>query len=429
MTEKSVPEHDAWRQHRNWLAGVPRDQAGFRGCMGLALSVSSTDPEAWVEIDDRRLLIPDHLVRWFTLLDVPEYRSRHNTAERPPSSWGIIRPTTFRYGMPHITGEGEARFDVAAAALDDTKLVEQRVFNHLNVAMTSFAFQRKPGWRDYRERFCQEVGLPTSGDVPLVIGHAKCEKLPFTATWMPQAYFGFRGDVRRLYEEAMPMVMGGPLFNHDLRACFIADLLEGFPYPAPFAGRVLSVSLNLLPEFNGMEHITMVLVAENGTRRNVHFSKCAQGLAKRGQRFTAGDVLGRDPVPLTLREGDGFWANWRLAAEYIGPLFPSFVRLWFDRQLLYLKPGVVHVPAALGALAFVRGREVNFPFWEVSRTLRFYAPDCDAFIFPPIPMPRWNAFQGSLCSVGYSVTPFDSRLDTGPPLKRRPRMTPAGSAA
>lgn len=426
-----------WKRHRNLVRNnISNSASGFRGCFGLAMAVNA-GPADLVSLDSARPLVSDKVVRWFTLVDVPGgILQQGKRGESWPAHWATVRPTSHRYAAPNLapgteTKVWDLRHDpssprpTALTIQVEKNPREFRVFNHLEMGMTSFAISRRDAWRNGRAQHDLHTLAGFSecdGKELYVIGDNKLDHLPKPETWMPKAYLGYPIELRpSLFTRCIRPIGGSSVYYADeFKAKFLDDLLNNeLAYKAPFNGRIESI---VRTRVGNMGAYAVTLRRDNSDQREtVHFS-CKYRL-KDQQHFLSGDVIATDP--LDLPEGNGFWANWGVAVRLLGDCFNDFMSVWFDRQLVEVQPGLIHAPMSLTSLAAFGSAKDSVCYWEVGNATRYYQDDCDAFVFPVIPIKRWDSLAGSLPgAIAYDLMPTYAGYTPQPRRQRGPVRTP-----
>jgi hypothetical protein len=430
--EPQVPETKAWHDHARLLATVPKSEAGFRGCLGLALVVDSTHSDSWVEVD-RRLFLPDWTLRWASLVDIPRIYFRLNEKPRPVQ-WASVRKTSLHFGRPVLRRSPARGWDLVpepgSGALDsiDPRTDPQlfRVFNALNWAMTSTAYHFRERWQHRRDDFYRAAGLerPAGGGMALLFGEEPQGGLAPPEAWMPMAYVGFdEALAERLFDLATCV---GMLNNDASSRCYPEAFQEAFldaldadmlAYPAPFPGRVAQARP---ASHHGMPVLEVRLEGDEGQRAVARFSRQARLKVRAGQRVHQGEEVGRERLDLPQRwKRAKNWTSlrWNMllprAVARVAP-FDDYVRLWFERQILRVKPGFVHVPSGLVTLATVGASDEAELFWDVGHCRTYYREDCEAFVFPTIRLRYWDALRAALPGCVYADFTPDDRRFTSP---------------
>jgi hypothetical protein len=345
----------------NGCAGV--DRARHR-VVGLAVIVDH--PTSGVTRFGR-LFVPDRHVRWVGLIAPAVGTGRR----RESPGRVVLYKTRIRYGMPTIGGQPDLTY---------------HIWRWPNAGALKLG---GPRWR------------------PEVLGVIKAmaqETLSGAGTrppteWMPKAYLAFPDALRdHLYAWSTPRAIPGgrPYYPPALRRQACEDVGQSLAVHAPvsgtFAGAVPSTDrggpvLSLVFRSGGQQTVVRV------TRRaRVHL---APGLAVR-----EGDLVATDGPDLAASgwQRQSFTARWeRLLPAAVGrDQFDAWLRTWFDRQLIDLRPGLVHAPADLAAAAAF-GRAVDGElYWDLGPAMDYYRESIDAFVFPPFRLRTGRGWRGVL---------------------------------
>jgi hypothetical protein len=426
-----------WKEHRELLLTVKGDHAGYRGCIGVGLAVDTVTADTWLPVGSRYFL-PDDVVKWLFLVDVPVGYFRLSRKHREVH-WATARRTTVKYGMPSLPRGSEGTdawafrvmpFDTASRkdnagevhagpdVLDPVANAQLfRAFNALEWSMTSTAFNFRRPWMPGRKALWDAVGLPfKEGSKLLLFGSEPCDKVERPGAWMPRAYLAFPEELApKLFDRATRV---GPFdkliymepdpVGEGLRWAFCRAMTNGLAWQAPFDGLVESVSRET---YKGMLCLTVRLAGDRGQQALARFTREARVVAGRGLAVKNGDVIAEE----TFRLPEG-WDNrsprsrWERAENMFLSL-DWMLRTWFEREILHLAPGLVHVSTELASPAALGSAVDENLFWDISPSLPYWNESCDSFIFPTLQMSGWDDFRGVLPGdVAYDVAPADQRF-------------------
>lgn len=451
--EFNSPEHESWRTHRDLTAVIAEDEAGYRGCLGLALLISSVGCDSWTQVPQGTAttltFVPDGTVSWASMVDVPVGYFRL-AAKKREVHWAAVRPTSVRFGMPALVrGTETHQFDFRAFPFDKARVRAGgktlhvrpspdalnpadhpqlfRVFNALEWAMTTTAFSFRKNWRPRRDKLAEALGYAYDPEQKLLaFGGGIYDGVARPYQWMPRAYIAFPDRVREAVYDRATRATGSPemlpIYSEGLREAFVNDMGQYLAYRVPFAGRVAHVERTT---YRGIPVLSFLLKGDRGERQVVRFFRDACHVRK-GVRavFAAGDVIAEEKFDAALPK------NWYAMSprvrwdKWTWSLVPhrldAVCRLWFDRCGLQLKDGLVHYPAQIASLAALSSAVDGDLFWEVSNCLEYYAEDCDAVVFPTIQVRNWYDTSGSLPGdVFYDLTPNDPRFESYRDQSRR----------
>lgn len=435
------PDHDLWRKHRQLLLRIDPGQI-WRGCLGL--SFLPGDSETWIEHGDR-LFVPDKQAYWLSLVDLP--RGRFCLARTREVHWAELRRTRFVVGMPTISGQpaylGGQRgaWDFRSMPFDRIKRGDYvvrvgpdtlnsadfpqlfRILNALNWGMTSTAFFCRSSWEAEREAFYTSLGAPFkplpawAKEKLFLFGEGLYDHVPRPQEWMPRPYLAFRAAVSdKIWQwviRARPCC--ADYYPIGLRAQFAREVAAGVPVLANCSGRYVGA---VRTTHYGIK--TWTLTVDAGPEAvPIVVSRRAEIRILPGSTISPGVLVAVDPlVPTNCQDLDK--ERWHEA-----------IQLWFERQVLHLVPGLVHVPAELAAPAArgglsTSGRAIDASLlWDVTSSRPYYNDACDAFILPTLHLRLWHWLSGVLPGeVAYDLTPADPRYRS--PSNRPPPATVGG---
>jgi hypothetical protein len=421
------PERDDWRAHQGLTTIIHRDEAGYRGCLGLALIINSVGADSYATSPTgpggtELTFVPDRTVSWASMVDVPVGYFL-NPAGKREVHWATVRPTTVRFGMPALAARTEThQSDFRAPDHYDVEYRTQlmRVFNALEWAMTTTAFAFRQSWRPKRNALAKALGYKFDPNQPLLkFGGGLYDGVARPHQWMPKAYIGFPEHLRdRVYDRATRLP--GPqqatiAYSVGLREAFVNAMGQYLGYRAPFAGRVTSVRREV---YCNIPVLTFTLDGDCGEHEVVRFFRetCRVRKVER-TRFAPGDVIAEEGFNAALPED---WydrcpaARWdRWTWKLVPHRMDAVMRLWFDRCGVRLVDGLVHFPTQMASVAAVSTAVDDELFWEISDCMEYHADDCDAIVFPTVQIRNWYDMKGWLPGdVAYDLTPNDARFES-----------------
>lgn len=403
----AAPEQVAWKKHHRAIAAVPAAAGWWRGCFGLAAVVTG-GADAF-EGQEERIYLPDAAVTWASMLDLAA--SRFEIRGGGGVTWASVRPTANRLGVPtlapHTPGGQGWNYGLmpqtATGGLETLPLgpcaVLAKVFNALQWEMTAYAHWSQPAWR----RNVITKALKRLARPPVLPPEA----------WMPVPYLGFpAASLPRLYRRVTrPGLMqfpGGLYYPPGLRAEFVKALSASLAYRASASECLKGISRTT---HEGVPCLELTLSVDGEPERAVRFSRIATVHAKPGP-LKAGDLVATEAMNC-VAHGDPLdvWDR-RIACLPAAPL-DAVMRFWFDRQAVSLAPGFIHLPARLASVAAL-GSATGPLFWGISHASNYFRSDCDAFVFPAVPMTASTELTGSLPhDVAYDLTPDTPRFVRG----------------
>lgn len=424
-------EHQGWCKHRDLLLHIQARDVGYRGCLGLALVLRPGNEDVSV---GECLFIRDSHVAWAALQDIPVRRMPMSA--RREVHYASLRTTAVKHGMPTLGRETvlsnwDFRSMPRDSSLRDGRTVtpprdvlrpsEQpqlfRVFNRLNWAMTSTAFMSRSAWRPQRHFLFDAVGQPFHQDARLLLfgDGLKCEALPGPSAWMPRPYLAFPASRQReLWALATRRGLAGeqPYYPRSLRRQFCDDLSAGLPVRVPVDGRFTGMSEE---SHDGFPVTLLHFDTEGETGETVvRVSRHVRLEIHPGQLLHAGDVVARDAPPLPQRwEKVSPCHRWDrvLSAWPAREKLDGFLRVWFERQVVHLKPGFVHLPSDLACVAAMEAAVDAELYWDVTPALPYFAESCDAFILQTLRINGWDDWRGVL--PGEIAFDFNPAADSG----------------
>lgn len=417
------PEHKKWKDHRTMISHVPGREVGFRGCLGLAMLIDQLTEASWTSEGDL-LFLPNDTVRWASLLDVPRGQI---PGSRRETHWASIRQASVRHGMPILARgtEGNEAWDFRAVphseipvesergrfvkragptVLPPDRTQEFRVFNAIELAMTTAAFMGRHTWQAAKAQAKPPAGLVCGqGDI--------WETPPRPSVWMPRACLGFAlEDEHDLFEmcttvKGMRHIPDGLLL--EFWRALTADQ-EGLllAYRAQRPGKVIAIRRE---DYANMPCVAITLSTQTG-ERTIRFHRSAEIRVRPGSSFEQGAILGHERLELpencspdrplvAIRE--------RHLPRLFGHNLFANLRIWFERQMQFVFEGYIHLDSRLANRAAMAKSVPEALMWEVSACQPFFNIDAQAFIFPPLPTHRWDMFVG--------VLPGDIAFDLTPP--------------
>src|ERR1019366_3654169 len=115
-------------------------------------------------------------------------------------------------------------------------------------------------------------------------------------------------------------------------------------------------------------------------------------------RFQPGDIIAEERWHLPVNwHTKSLRQRWDALPEMLGgDRFLTHLQIWFERQMLRLRPGFVHLPANLCSLAAAGNAIDSELYWDVTPSLSYYRDDCEAFVLPTVQINHWDAFVGVL---------------------------------
>lgn len=426
-----TPDHEKWQKHRSLTHLAGYGTSAFRGYLGIALVVDSTTEESWQRLGSH-VFLPNRTVRWAFLADVPKPET---AAGKRDGQIASLRTADCSYGMPMLRrgSEGYEMWDFRVPPHDRLKFSEGnktwtaiagvhvlppdrvqefRTFNAVNMAMTTAAFAFNRRWQPAQGKMRKVLEL-APGAPALAFGEAMQDAMASPEAWMPRAYLCFPEALAdTLFERSIELRHGGPVWLPDglvweFWKALVADP-DDLPlaYRANEAGKILTVTRE---DYRGLNCTTLQIETENG-RTMVRFHRTAEIHKKARSTFEPGEVLAHEQLhtppewnlerPLrAIRE--------KLLPQFFKRSFLLNVRVWFERQFVCGYQGHVHVDSRLAERAALGHAVAEGLLWDVTPGEAYWNNSAEAFIFPPLRIPRWDALAGSL--------PGEIRFDVRPP--------------
>lgn len=213
--------------------------------------------------------------------------------------------------------------------------------------------------------------------------------------WMPRAYLGFRSaDRDRLFAWSTSLADGSRHYPVVLKRRFCEDLERCMPIQAPCAGTFIGAFRSVR---HGLATLDLAFETRSGERQVVSASRQAQVLVLPSQSVREGDLAANDGCRVPAdRDGMSMSRRWSELQRSWGCRLPAWIRLWFDRQIVSLTPGRIHLPSDLACLA---ARDHAVPeelHWNLAPAMGFYRQDLGAYILPPLPLKSRRDFTGRL---------------------------------
>lgn len=438
------PEHIDWKHHRQLTTVIPTDDAGYRGCIGLALLINSTNSDSWSIVPAGKgilpkTFVPDKTVAWASIVDVPIGYFRVDSVKRE-THWSTVRPTTMKFGMPCLTNQNiahaydfrviphDTRSKTPGSKADPLNITLNpsanmqlfRVFNKLEWAMTTTAFCFRRDWCGKRKAMCDALGVRSDPEQKvLAFGGGLYDGVADPKQWMPKAYVAFPEKLREIVYDRATRATGSPtmlpVHGAGLREAFVDAMGQKLAYRATFDGQVASVERSL---YMGIPVLSFILRGDRGERDVVRFFRetCVVRKAVR-TKFKAGDVIAEEsfdvdlPTDWYFRTPQARWDRWTWLL--VPRRLDAVMRLWFERQAVWLKPGLVHYPAQISSLAALSSAVDADLFWEVGDSLEFFDDASDSLVFPTLRIDTWHDMTGVLPGdVSYDLTPKDVRFES-----------------
>lgn len=443
--DSNSDDQKVWKQHRKLTRAIEEDEAGYRGCIGLAMLVNGTTSDSWKSFmqpdGHSKMFMPDNTISWASMVDVPigYFKLRHGKRE---VHWATVRPTTQKFGMPQLAfGTESYAFDFRSFPFDPTRVRMgkhvtdmiptfdtlqpaqhpqlMRVFNALEWAMTSTAFTFRKTWQPQRQLLADALDREYNPNQKLLaFGDAIYDSVARPNQWMPKAYIAFPYAMwDEVYDRATRATGSSdmlPVYSQGLRDAFVDDMGHNCEYVARFAGIVDSVER---VKYRNMWVLEFQLKGDRGEHDTVRFLEACTIHKGRRTRFKAGDRIAEDkykqPLPedwysISHRER---WDRW-IARLLVGKM-DHVCRLWFERSGVVLEDGCVHFPSQISSLAALSGAISGSLYWDVTDGLEYFKEDCDAIVFPTVQIRNWHNLIGALPGdVTFDFTPDDQRFES-----------------
>jgi hypothetical protein len=401
--------HREWCDHRDLLRHISANDVGFRGCLGLGLLADNGHSAEW-PARGSRVFIPDRDVTWLTMQDIP--RGRWRSASDRNVQLACVRKTKMRFGLPTL-GEPEHSFDFRRMPFSrftrrgevvqpgpDTLDSENHpqwftVFNKINRTMSSTAFAYRLHWKRHRKLLdgtSAVLGRKTGVENGMFF-----DFITPPAAWMPKAFIGFHMAAKSKLFDQCTDNRGESLdrlYTDTFKDCVLADIDARMPVHAPIDGAIVEIKRMrdlVIP------HLEVRFAGPKKTTGTVKVFTTFTASVLKGQEVKAGDVIGYDSPP---RPRD--WENmppayrWNhVLPEMFGHYMGQVLCLWFERQIIQLQPGYVHLPVHLALPAAAAGGCDQMLYWaaDPSDALDYYDEAMDAFVFPTISLDSWDQFR------------------------------------
>jgi hypothetical protein len=336
------------------------------------------------------------------------------------------RPETacdFRHLRPDCAARGAFANHISVAPGPIARDHLFRVLGALNLAMTRTAFNsRDPG--RFQRRLLVATAEKAGESAPgLSFGACDHDHVARTVTWMPRAYLAFKHAHRdRIFGWSTDDGLGraSPHYANGLRQAFCDDIGRSLPVHAPVSGTFVCAVKSAIDDLP-----TMDLVFEHGycDRWVVRVARQARVHVLPSQAVCEGQLVASDG-PREVPEGWDGMSLQRQWARELPRLAPPrrlafWVRLWFERQFVAIRPGLVHIPSNLAALAARKHAVAEALYWDVSPAMACYDEAVDAFVFPPLQRHAGSDLVGVLPGeIAFDLTPTDPRYL---PQRRGPR--------
>jgi hypothetical protein len=241
---------------------------------------------------------------------------------------------------------------------------------------------------------------------------------------MPRAYLAFKHTHRdRIFGWSTGSGCApGPWHYPDgLLRRLCEDVRRSSPVHSPVSGTFVCATHSI---FEGLPTLDLVFEGVRRDRQAVRVTRGARIHVLPSQAVREGDLVASDAPGGVSEPGGGETSHrrWkRELATLLGPVrFALWARLWFERQFVTVRPGLVHVPSDLSAVA-ARGHALaDGLHWDLTPAMGCYSEAADAFIFPTLRMRTWWGFAGVLPGeVAFDFTPADPRFipRTAPPTR------------
>jgi len=431
----NTPEQVQWKTHRTAIRKHIRyNELGYRGCVGLALIMHDMQPESVVDAA-KRVFLADAGLLWATLADVPVGSF---TGPNREVRWATVRKTSQECGIPSIGATGwhtdfgnfphdPKRVSINGRTMplipnaDTLQPSEQpqlfKVFNEINLAMTTSALSFRNTWKHARRSILSLLGYPADQEFTFVLGDKIFSELASPRTWMPKAYIGVAADVAAtLYKRTTrPGAQGEvhePVYSEGLKEAFVSALSDKLAYYAPFDGVVASAEKQL---HDGIKTLAVTLTGNRGEQHVFRVMEFATLFHKKvGETFSAGDKLVEARFSSTL---PGNWQamcyadKWKEAGHIVAGRLDHVIQTWFDREGLPLVNGFVHFPLTIVSNVAHAVAVTEMLMWDITTSLPYCSSLSDAMIFPPIGISAWWELEGDLPGgIHCNAKPADERF-------------------
>ncbi len=428
VAQQDGPDHLLWKTHRSLTKLIPRDHAGYRGCMGLGMSMEGN--ETIQEFDASRIFASDAAIKWYVLQDIP--RGKWATALNREVHLASVRRTGFRYGMPFI-GKLEEQFDfrrcpydsvvrdgVEVASDDECLKPSQhaqafQTFNALEWAMTSTAFFYRLNWASKLPDFYEALGLEKSKKKQLLYGQEIFDECQPSRMWMPQPYLAFPAKTAKYIFErstSTSLLAGRRNYPYAFKQAFLDSFMDRMPISAAISGKIVENRKGLT--FDTMGGCRTIVIKDMETGENSQQPVLSTFVAKVpvGTVVAKGECIGWDGPAVPERfEKVSIYKRWfEMLPRIFGSVsaFESVLHLWFERQHVRLQKGYIHLPATIAAPAALTLADNSALQWNIAPAMPYYNEPLSSFIFPTLRLGTWN----------------EQRLDLLPELELDVRIDP-----
>lgn len=446
-----------WQKHREVLLTVPAREV-FRGCVGLAAYLADGYAgDGIVSLGDR-ILVPDREVRWAWMVDIPSGHFRLGKDHSGKEKTREVHLATYqaraqvKFGMPHLChadgcrscdfrvmphdrvvvsrGGSEITFpagpDVLPAAGGQPRIF--RILNGLNWAMTTTAFAFRSPWSDVtsgRDKLAARFGVSSWGKL-FAFGPGLTDRMEGPEVWMPRCYLGIHeSELDGLLSDR---ALEGSVVTEDFRDHFLG---RGFsPYKSPHRGvafvrREASRYQVMVTRVGGDLPPTVVAF---GPGADVRVSNGA--LVKEGEVLATEVVRGVTDVPGWERKP--LSVCWDRLTRSLGGRMHDYLRMFFMREVVRVRPGVVYLPSVMvAAAASSSATLVDDMMWDVEPSMPYYREELEAWIFPTLRLGlgtdnkrQWYNWRIALPGVEADFTPADPRVSLPERAGRRPSGRP-----
>jgi hypothetical protein len=131
-----------------------------------------------------------------------------------------------------------------------------------------------------------------------------------------------------------------------------------------------------------------------------------------GTKVRLGQQIGSEAVKLPSNwSALSPFQRWHQVVPRIYPNRMAALGIWFERQMLHLEAGKVHLPVHLASLLATKFAAEWGLWWRLNPALDFFIEEAEACIFPAIRARTWDDLAGALKG--------DLRYDLRPGLPAR----------